>query len=317
VSDFLIRIRDLKVYFPIRKGLLSKVVGYVRAVDGVSMDISKGEVLGLVGESGSGKTTLSRAILMLVNPTSGSIEFDGVNIFKLKGKRLKEFRRKVQAVFQNPFLSLNPRLRVVDIVSEPLKTHFRLSKEEIVNSVVKHLELVGLGEDFLEKYPHELSGGQAQRVAIARALTLHPHFLVLDEPTSALDVSVQAQILNLLKDLKEKLNLTYLFISHDLSVVYHLSTRVAVMYLGKIVEMGDVNDVFMTPAHPYTKVLMSAIPGSGYKRIKIKGEPPSLTNPPKGCRFNTRCPYATEKCKTIEPDFVKVKEGHIVSCHLY
>lgn len=313
----MLRVRDLKVYFPVRKGLLSRVVGYIKAVDGVSIDISRGEILGLVGESGSGKTTFSRAILMLVRPTSGMIEFEGVNIFRLKGRKLKEFRRKVQAVFQNPFLSLNPRLSVMDIVSEPLKTHFRMTREEIVDSVVKHLELVGLGEDFLNKYPHELSGGQAQRVAIARALTLNPLFLVLDEPTSALDVSVQAQILNLLKDLKEKLNLTYLFISHDLSVVYHLSTRVAVMYLGKIAEVGSVDEVFTRPAHPYTEALMSAIPGSGYKHVRIKGEPPSPINPPRGCRFSTRCPYVMEKCRTTEPKLVEVKKGHAVSCYLY
>lgn len=320
--EALVNVVNLKKYFPLKSGLFGRVVGYVRAVDDVTLQINSGETLGLVGESGSGKTTLGRCILRLVDPTAGNIYFEGMDIAKLKGKALKRFRRYMQAVFQNPFQSLNPRMSVLDIVSEPLRTHTKMNEKEMINQVVELLKLVGLSEEHLYKYPHELSGGQAQRVAIARAVALNPKFIVLDEPTSALDVSVQAQILNLLVELKEKFNLTYMFISHDLSVIRYISDRIAVMYLGRILELGDPAELFSNPLHPYTQALLTQIPiadpkiAKSNKKTIIKGEIPSPVAPPPACKFHPRCPYVKEKCMKEEPPLIEY-EGRLVRCWLY
>lgn len=315
----LVEVRNLKKYFPV-KGLL-RVKGYVKAVDGVSFNIERGTTLGLVGESGSGKTTVGKLILRLLEPTSGSVYYDGRDIFKLKGKDLKEFRRKAQMVFQDPYSSLNPRMTVFQIIMEPVKVH-KIKVDDPESFVVKLLYRVGLNETHLYRYPHEFSGGQRQRIAIARVLALRPEFIVLDEPTSALDVSVQAQILELLKDLQRDFNLTYLFISHDLGVVRYMSDYIAVMYLGKIVEYGPAEEVFEKPLHPYTQALFSAIPipdpieTRRRKRIKVPGEPPSPINPPSGCRFHPRCPIAKDVCKREEPKLEEVESGHYVACWL-
>ncbi|RLG85044.1 MAG: peptide ABC transporter substrate-binding protein, partial [Thermoprotei archaeon] len=274
----LLEVTDLKKYYPIRAGIFGRIVGYVKAVDGVSFAIDYGKVLGLVGESGCGKTTVAKCILRLVEPTAGSIIFEGKDLAKIKGKELKKQRKYIQAVFQNPFLSLNPRLKVKSIIAEPLTTHMKLTKIEISERVKKLLEIVGLPATIAERYPHELSGGQAQRVAIARAIALNPKLVILDEPTSALDVSVQAQILNLLTELKDRLNLSYMIISHDLSVVRYISDDVAVMYLGKIVEISETEELFKNPIHPYTQALLSAVPEPDpeikklRKRIILRGE---------------------------------------------
>ena len=316
----MLEVKDLKKHFPIRSGILSRVVGWVKAVDGVDISIEENTVVALVGESGSGKTTTARCILKLHEPTSGKILFMGEDITKLKGKRLKKYRRNVQAVFQNPFLSLNPRMKVEDIVAEPLKTHTNMSRKEIVETVKDLLAKVGLPKDVLRRYPYDLSGGQAQRVAIARAIALKPKLVVLDEPTSALDVSVQAQILNLLADLKEEMKLSYLLITHDLSVVRYISDYVYVMYLGKIVEVAPTEELFMNPQHPYTQALLSAVPEPDprlrklKKRIILPGEPPSAINVPPGCRLHPRCPYVEERCKREEPELIDVGGGHLVRC---
>lgn len=320
MSEVLVDVRNLVKYFPIKKFIFSS--GSVKAVDGVSFHINRGETLGLVGESGCGKTTVGRVLLRLIEPTSGEILFEGKNLLKMKDKELKEFRKNAQIIFQDPYSSLNPRMTVFDIVSEPLKAHGYDGKS-LEEPVLKALELVGLKQEHMYRYPHEFSGGQRQRIAIARAIILKPKFLVLDEPTSALDVSVQAQILNMLKDFQEKLGLTYLFISHDLSVVHYMSNRVAVMYLGKIIELADVETLFKNPLHPYTQMLLSAIPvpdpelASKKKKIIPKGEPPSPINPPPGCRFNPRCPYAFDKCRKEEPQLTEVEPGHLVACHMH
>ncbi|MEM0474223.1 MAG: ABC transporter ATP-binding protein [Zestosphaera sp.] len=316
----LLEVNGLTKYFPVKTGLFGRVVGYVKAVDGVSFEVAEGTVFALVGESGSGKTTTLRCILKLTEPTSGEIRVDGRDVTRLKGKELKWFRRNVQAVFQNPYLSLNPRMRVKDLIAEPLKTHTEMSKEEIYRRVAEVLALVGLPEAVANQHPPSLSGGQAQRVAIARALSIEPKLLLLDEPTSALDVSVQAQILNLLVELKEKLKLTYLLVTHDLSVVRYMSDYVAVMYLGKIMEVGTSDEIFSEPGHPYTLALLSSIPEPDprikklKKKIMLSGEPPSPMNPPSGCRLSNRCPYAIRECVAEEPELTKVTKTHYVRC---
>ena len=319
----LLEVLNLKKYYPIRSGIFGRIVGYVKAVDGVSFMIGYGKVLGLVGESGCGKTTVAKCILRLVEPTAGSILFEGKDLVKIKGKELKKQRKYIQAVFQNPFLSLNPRLKVKNIIAEPLTTHMKLARAEVMKRVKKLLELVGLPTTIANRYPHELSGGQAQRVAIARAIALNPKLVILDEPTSALDVSVQAQILNLLAELKDKLNLSYLIISHDLSVVRYISDDVAVMYLGKIVEISETEELFENPTHPYTQALLSAVPEPDpeikklRKRIILQGEPPSPINPPSGCRFHPRCPYVMDICRKEEPPMIEIKPRHKVWCWLH
>ncbi|MCS7126729.1 MAG: ATP-binding cassette domain-containing protein [Aigarchaeota archaeon] len=321
MSTPLLRIKDLKKYFPIKVGLLGKVVGYVKAVDGVSFDIDLGEVVSIVGESGSGKTTIAKCILLLERLTYGKILYNGEDVTLLRAEKLREYRRSIQAVFQNPFLSLDPRMNVFDILAEPVKINMKLSREELYEYISSLLNMVGLDRSFLDKYPHELSGGQAQRVAIARAISLKPRLIILDEPTSALDVSVQAQILNLLADLKNELNLSYLLITHDLSIVKYISDRIIVVYLGRIMEEGLSEEILDKPLHPYTQTLFSAIPDpytrSSRERIILRGEPPSPINPPPGCRFHTRCPYVMEVCKRQEPDEIRFSSTHKVYCWLY
>jgi len=317
-ADALLRVVDLKKYFPVRGSFLKKV----RAVDGVSFEVGYGETFGVVGESGCGKSTLGRAVLRLIEPTRGSVYFEGVNVLKLRGSSLKEFRRKAQMVFQDPHTSLNPRMTIAEIVSEPLKEH-GIVVEDLEGMMAEHLEMVGLGREHLYRYPHELSGGQKQRVAILRAIILKPKLVVLDEPTSSLDVSVQAQILNLLKELQRTLNMSYIFISHDLSVVKYMSKRIAVMYLGKFVEVADSEALFESPLHPYSQALLSSVPipdpkvARSRKRFVVVGEPPSPINPPPGCRFHPRCPHAMDVCRREEPPGVVVDQGRVVYCWLY
>lgn len=311
-------VSNLKKYFPIQ-GFFFKTVGYVRAVDDVSIQIGEGEVFGLVGESGCGKTTLGRCLLRLIEPDEGRILYDGADIMTLRKQQIKNMRQHIQIVFQNPLSSLDPRMSVRNLVAEPLLA-FGL-KEHIDGRVIELLELVGLRREFLWRYPHELSGGQNQRIAVARAIALDPKFIVLDEPTSALDVSVQAQILNLLQDLQERLHMSYLLISHDLSVVQHISNRMGVMYLGKVVEMGRSDEIWEKPLHPYTEALLSAVPIPdpdlrGRGKI-LAGEVPSSVNPPSGCRFRTRCPYVMDKCQREEPQMIDVGEQRQVACHLH
>jgi len=317
----LMKIKDLKKYFPVKTGLFGKIFGYVKAVDGVTFNIGLGEVVSLVGESGSGKTTIAKCLLLLERPTYGRILFNGHDITQIRGKKLKDYRRNVQAVFQNPFLSLDPRMNLYEIVSEPVKHHMKLSKKELYEYVSKLLEMVGLDKSFLDKFPHELSGGQAQRVAIARAISLNPKLVVLDEPTSALDVSIQAQILNLLAELKEKMNFSYLLITHDLSIVRYISDRVLVIYLGKMMEEGLSEHIFNEPLHPYTQILLSSIPDPFTKEIRektiLRGEPPSPVNPPRACRFHTRCPYVMDICREEEPSETYYSAEHRVFCWLY
>jgi len=316
----LIEARNLKKHFRLPGGWLSGKKRHVYAVDGVSLEIHAGEVLGLVGESGCGKTTFGRMLLRLIEPTGGTIVFDGLDINQLGAGELRALRREIQIVFQNPYSSLSPRMKVEQIVAEPLSTHHILPRGEIRTRVIELLEQVGLGRQHLDRFPHEMSGGQCQRVAIARALAVNPRLIVLDEPTSALDVSVQAQIINLLEDLRNRHGLTYLFISHDLNVVQHISDRIGVMYLGKLVELGPSEAVFEHPLHPYTQALFGAIPlpvvDSPRELTVLEGNVPSPVDPPGGCRFHPRCPLAQAICAELAPELRQVLPGHFVSCHL-
>jgi oligopeptide/dipeptide ABC transporter ATP-binding protein len=318
MAETLIKIRDLKTYFPVKKSIFSKKL-FVRAVDNVNMDVPKGSTFAVVGESGSGKTTLARTVLRLIEPTSGEIEFDGKNILGLKGKDLLEVRRNMQIVFQDPYNSLHPRKLIKNIIGEGMKIHFKISEIEIRDRIASVLKEVGLIDDHMYRYAHEFSGGQRQRIAFARAIVLKPKFIVLDEPTSALDVSVQAMVLKMLKEIKVQENLTYMFITHNLSLVDYIADKVAVMYLGEVVEMGDKATIFNHPAHPYTDLLMASnpIPDPKFVREKrlLKGEIPSSINPPSGCRFHNRCPFADERCAREEPELREIKPGHFVRCH--
>ena len=317
----LLQVQDLYKHFPINKGLFSQGKSKVHAVDGISFDIYDGETLGLVGESGCGKSTAGRTILQLYRPTAGKVLFDGQDLSQLRGKELRRKRRYLQMIFQDPYASLNPRMTVGQIIGEPMQIHNTLKGKEQQTRVQDLLELVGLNPGFINRYPHEFSGGQRQRIGVARALALQPKLIVCDEPISALDVSIQAQVVNLLEDLQEQLGLTYLFIAHDLSMVRHISSRVAVMYLGIIVELSDRNALYSNPIHPYTKALLSAVPfpdpfvEENRKRIILEGDVPSPVNPPSGCRFRTRCPYAKEICSNEKPEFREVLPGHFVACH--
>lgn len=319
-QENLIELKDVYKWFPIKGGLFGKVLANVKAVDGVSLNVKKGETLGLVGESGSGKTTLGRTLMRLTNVTRGEIRFDGNDITRLKGRDLKPYRRRMQMVFQDPYASLDPRQTIRSTLSEPMKIHHITgSKAEANATVEKLIETVGLNQDHLSRFPHEFSGGQRQRVAIARALAVNPQFLLLDEPTSSLDVSVQAQILNLLKKLQRDFNLTYLFISHNLSVIRHMCDRVAVMYLGRIVEVGNMQTIYENPKHPYTYALLSSVPNPDPQKRKelgvLEGDVPSPIDIPSGCRFRTRCPYATSKCTEEFPPLVEIEPGHWIECH--
>ena len=320
-NGILLNVENLKMWFPITQGVVvQRHVGDIKAVDGVSFFIRSGETLGLVGESGCGKSTTGRAILQLYRPTAGDVYFEGENLCQLKGEKLRRMRRKMQMIFQDPYASLNPRMTVGNIIGEPLEVHNILKGKALKERVQELLRVVGLNPYFINRYPHEFSGGQRQRIGVARALAVNPSFIICDEPISALDVSIQAQIINLLEELQAQFNLTYLFIAHDLSVVRHISDRVAVMYLGKIVELTDRYTLYSDPKHPYTQALLSAVPipdpfiEEKRRRIILEGDVPSPANPPKGCNFNTRCPVAMDVCKESEPEFKDIGGEHWVAC---
>lgn len=321
MEEPLVIVKGLKKYFPIKGGIFSRIIGNIYAVDGVDLSINKGETMGLVGESGCGKTTVGRCILNLIEPTSGEIYFKGKNILKLDQRELLKIRREMQIVFQDPYASLNPRMSVKQIVGEPLIIHDVVKGTSLQEKILDLLLTVGLTKDHLNRFPHEFSGGQRQRIGIAKALALNPNFLVLDEPTSSLDVSVQAKILNLLKDLQQKLDLTFLFISHDLNVIKHMSDRISTMYSGMIVETGNKKELFSNPLHPYTQALFSAIPIPDpeieVKRLILAGEVPDPSNPPSGCRFYPRCPIKSSICDKERPILIKAREDHYVACHKY
>ena len=320
--QYILQVKDLKKYFPIKGGMISHTIGQVKAVDGVTFNLKRGTTMGLVGESGCGKTTAGRTILRLSGEkTAGHVLFNGKEVYDLSPKEMRELRTKMQIIFQDPFSSLSPRLPVGEIIGEAVREHNLVPKEQFDDYIDQIMDNCGLQPFHKDRYPHEFSGGQRQRICIARALALNPEFVVCDEPVSALDVSIQAQINNLLKELQEKYNLTYLFISHDLSVVEHISDTVGVMYLGSLVEYGETADIFRNPLHPYTKALFSAIPVPDptvkMDRIVLEGSIPSPANPPKGCKFHTRCPNCTDRCKTEVPQQREIEPGHYVVCHLY
>ena len=322
-QEVLVQVDGLKMWFPITSGIFQRTVGHIKAVDGLDFHVFRGETLGLVGESGCGKSTTGRAILQLYRPTAGHVHFGDMDLTTVKGHTLRLQRRRMQMIFQDPYASLNPRMTVGAIVSEPLEVHGIGNKKENRERVQELLRIVGLNPYFVNRYPHEFSGGQRQRIGIARALAVNPDFIVLDEPISALDVSIQAQIINLLEDLQNQFGLTYLFIAHDLSVVRHISDRIAVMYLGKIVELTGRNELYANPLHPYTQALLSAVPipdpviEEKRQRIILEGDVPSPANPPTGCNFSTRCPQVMDICREQEPAFRAVGAGHFVACWLY
>ncbi len=321
-NGVLVQVRGLKKYFPIRRGVLQRRVGDVKAVDGVTFNIFRGETLGLVGESGSGKTTVGRTMLRLYEPTAGSILFEGLDLAQLSSRELRSTRQRMQIIFQDPYASLNPRMTVGGIVGEPLEVHRVARGKEKRERVQELLRLVGLNPYFVNRYPHEFSGGQRQRIGIARALALNPDLIVCDEPISSLDVSIQAQVVNLLEELQGRMNLTYLFIAHDLSMVRHISDRVAVMYLGKIMELTDRDELYLNPLNPYTQALLSAVPvpdpvvEEKRRRIILEGDIPSPATPPDGCNFSTRCPVVRDICVEADPELIEVASGHFCACHI-